>query len=65
MIIPRRGLGKETAGEQNCFGKLWSLERLDDGLAEAFMGSLTHLTPSVPPSSWAHDSQKKATHRVP
>ena len=49
MIIPRRGLGKETGREQNCFSELWGLERLDDGLAEAFMGRLTHLTPSVLP----------------
>jgi hypothetical protein len=59
MLVPRRGLSKETRGEQNCFIELWSLERLDDSPAEAFMRSPAHLTPPVPPSIWAHDSQKK------
>ncbi len=59
MLIPRRGLSKETRGEQNSFDALWRLERLDDGLAEAFMGSLAHLTPTVPPSIRAHDNPQK------
>jgi hypothetical protein len=47
MLVPCRGLGKETAGEQNCFVKLRDLERFNDGFAEAFMGSLAHFTPPV------------------
>jgi hypothetical protein len=65
MLVPRRGLSKETRGEQNCFIKLWSLERLDDGPAEAFMGSPAHLTPPVPPSIWAHDSNNKSDAQSP
>lgn len=47
MLIPCRGVGKETAGEQNRFVKLSDLERVDDGFAEAFMGSFAHFTPPV------------------
>ena len=62
MLVPRRGLSKEARGEQNCFIKLWSLERLDDGPAEAFMSSPAHLTPPVPPSTWAHDSPPQKSY---
>lgn len=47
MLVPRRGLSKETGGEYDRFVELLGLERLDDGFAEAFVGSLAHLTPPV------------------
>jgi|SRR5712671_1089605 len=46
MLVPCRGVFKETGGEYQCLSDLSLLERPGDGLGKAFMRGPAHLTPA-------------------